>query len=386
MARGRPIIAFDFSGLDHLHFGNGQFRYCVDLLHGLALLNLPLTFLVLGSGDAPVAAIADVCGTAGWDYARAPQKIGRGRAYLAHLEYGWLLRRRGAAALHVPHTFVPLWPGTRLIVTIYDMMQELFPEYAATVASRPYRLFRYGVQRLHPQIIAISRCTATDLQRLWNIPSSSISVVPLCVSPTVERTLPESRDGRGWPDETQRYLLSPYNLEPRKNLESLIRAFAGVRHAHPDLQLLLYGRAAVTTERERRFQQLVDELQLTGCVKAIGFVEDHELAALYAGAEAFVFPSLYEGFGLPVLEAMAAGACTIARNTSAMAEVLADTGALVDTGKPELLAGAIEAVLSDAPRRRALGAAAKARAAAFTRQAMAERTAEVYIRTLNQPI
>jgi glycosyltransferase involved in cell wall biosynthesis len=145
---------------------------------------------------------------------------------------------------------------------------------------------------------------------------------------------------------------------------------------------LLFGRAAVDPAREQQFDRMVTELGLRDAVHLLGPLDDADLAWLYGHTTAFVFPSLYEGFGLPVLEAMASGACVVARNASAMAEIVGEAGALAETADPDALAAAISTLL-DAPERRAkLGAAARQRASAFTIQRMARLTYASYCAAL----
>ncbi len=311
----------------------------------------------------------------------------RGEAYLAHARYAWALRRESVDVLHAPHTFVPFFPGCRVVVTIYDLMSELFPEYRERVESRPYRMFRHAVRTGRGPVIAISRTTAGDLERVWGLASSRIHVVYLGARsdepelPASGASQPAALDRSGTP-----FLLSPYNLEPRKNLRALLTAFSRVRRAHPSLRLVLFGRAAVTPEREREFQTHLAELRLERAVELTGLVPDGQLQRLYRGAALFVFPSLYEGFGLPVLEAMAAGACVVARNQSAMAEVMGGAGAQVETADPDALADVMTTLLDDTARRTALGAAARARARTFTLARMARETLGVYTAALEQPI
>ena len=159
---------------------------------------------------------------------------------------------------------------------------------------------------------------------------------------------------------------------------------SAVRRAAPNVRLVLYGRAAVTPEREAEFRDRVREAGLDAAVSLTGFVSDEDLAWLYRAATLFVFPTLYEGFGIPVLEAMAAGACVVARNQSAMAEVLGDAGVQVETRDPRALAAAIIALLADTERRAVLGRAARERAGRFTQEAMSRGTVAAYMRALER--
>ena len=384
MANQPATIALDFRGLDQLNFGNGQYRYCVDLIRGLARLESGCRFIVTGSRPAPVEPLRHVFSDPRWRYVYLPTWDFRGGDYLDYPRYAWFLRRHAVDLLHSLHTFVPLLCRTRGVITIYDMMSELFPEYRASVLSRPYRLFKYAVRRQSPLVIAISQTTADDINRLWGVPRSNIAVVYLGTDSAASSSRPATETAAEF--AARSFVLSPFNLEPRKNLISLLRAMVDVRRSHPDVRLVLYGRAAVTPDRERQFHADVRELGLQDAVVPTGFVPDEELAFLYRQAALFVFPSLYEGFGMPVLEAMRAGACVVARNQSAMAEVLGDAGVQTETKDPAGLAAIIRSLLDDPARRAELGRAGQRRSAGFTSEAMARNTLAVYMRALDRAV
>jgi glycosyltransferase involved in cell wall biosynthesis len=316
-----------------------------------------------------------------WRYTHLPKLTSRGAYYFDQLRFAWLLRRERVNLFHTPHTFVPLPASWRTVVTVYDLMSEIFPEYRERVASRPYRRFKRAVQGPGAHIIAISQTTAADLHKLWRIPPERMSTVPLGAE-IAEPRRPENNVLRDLADIT--FVLSPYNLEPRKNLYGLLVATAEIRRARPEVRLVLYGRAAVTPQRVEMFRAQVRELGLADALVLTDFISDEVLAWLYRAASLFVFPSLYEGFGLPVLEAMAAGACVVARNQSAMAEILGDAGLAVETSDTPQLAAAMRALLDDPARRAELGHAAQARAARFSQDAMARDTLAVYMRALER--
>ena len=378
---GKPRIAIDFSSLDHLSIRNGQYRYAVDLVRGLAELQPEAEFMLLGSRPAPVAEVQTVFETSGWRYLQVARFDGRAAHYRNQLALAWPALRERVDLLHVLHSPVPLLAPCPLVVTIFDLMYELFPEYMQAASSRPYRADRCAVRHRARRIISISATTADDLRRLWGIRRARIDVVPLGSSFVRSPNLHcENRDSRTRFDElcSGETLLSPYNLEPRKNLGALLKVVATLRHKYRKLRLLLFGRAAVDPTREQQFDRSVAELGLRDAVHLLGLLDDTDLAWLYGHTTLFVFPSLYEGFGLPVLEAMASGACVVVRNASAMAEIAGEAGALVETADPDALAATISALL-DAPERRAqLGAAARQRAAAFTIERMAQLTYASY--------
>jgi glycosyltransferase involved in cell wall biosynthesis len=181
-------------------------------------------------------------------------------------------------------------------------------------------------------------------------------------------------------------LLAPYNLEPRKNLGALLEATAILISDFPELKLILFGRAAVSPEREANFERRICELGIEQCVIRTGILTDQDLGALYSKATVFVFPSLYEGFGLPLLEAMFRGACVVARNASAMAEVVGDCGVLVETRDPKALASAIAGLLNNEDLRSALGRRARERAQFFSVEDMAINTYRSYLTALDQTV
>ena len=187
-----------------------------------------------------------------------------------------------------------------------------------------------------------------------------------------------------WEKDSSPFLLSPYNLEPRKNLAALLQATALLSSRYHDLKLVLFGRAAVTAEREDKFNHQARELGLAEKIIRCGVLADEELAELYRRATVFVFPSLYEGFGLPLLEAMSAGACVVARQASAMAEVVGAAGVLVETAEPEALAAAIAKLLDNEELRADLGRCARERARAFSIERMATLTFQSYLTALSR--
>jgi glycosyltransferase involved in cell wall biosynthesis len=368
-----PKIVLDLGGLDVVTPHGGQFRYVVDLLHGLRALDPAAAFAVLGGAGRPVPELAPVFADARWRYVPFVRPTGRGAMYREQVRLAAALLGLRADLYHGLHTVVPVLAPCPVVATVLDLMYELFPEYGPAARSRPYRFYRWAVRHRVRRAICISRTTADDTVRLWRLRPDRLDVVPLgttflgsAVTEPVPSVAPAGR-----------VILSTYNLEPRKNLAGLLRAFARVRRG-ADTRLVLFGRAAVTPERERDFDALVGELGLGAAVTRTGYLTEGQLGWLYRRADVFVFPSLYEGFGYPVLEAMAAGACVVARRASAMAEVVGADGVLVETADPAEVAAALEGLLSDPATRDRVRQRAVARAGHFTVRRMAEQTWRVY--------
>ena len=384
-----PAIGIDFSTLDTASPGSGQYRYAVDLVRGLAELRPPAAFVLLGSRAEPVPELRDVLRGAqsGWRYRRYVPRTGRGSTPIEQLRRAALAAAGRLDLLHVVHSPVPLLATVPLVVTAYDLMYEEFPEYEPIVRSRAYRWYRWGVRRRARRVIAISQATATALGERWGVPAAIVDVVPLGSGfgrGTRGGGAPPAApsDSVGAALAGRPALVSPYNLEPRKNLAALLRAAAALRPRYPGIQVVLFGRAAVDAQREEKHARLVVQLGLQGRVHHTGLIGDSDLAWLYAAADAFVFPSLAEGFGLPVLEAMAVGGCVVCHDSPAVAEVLGDAGVLVDARDDAALAGAIAGVLDDSPRAAGFREAARRRAGSFTVERMCRETFASYRRAL----
>ena len=382
-------IALDFSQLDLLATTNGQYRYAVELIRGLARLQSDFQFLLLGSRSEPAPELLPLFRESDrWRYRRLPRGGFPGADYVNQVRYSLILLRERISLLHSLHTFVPWFAPCPIVVTIYDLMFELFSDYKQARRSRPYRIHKWTVKHRVRRVICISETTAADLRREWGVAGDRLSVVPLGTSfgeaensPAIQTHLPPHLPLLS---DSSLMLLSPYNLEPRKNLTALLQATALLSARFDNLKLVLFGRAAVTAEREAAFARQVRELGIARHVVLTGVVTDRELAELYRRASLFVFPSLYEGFGLPLLEAMSVGACVVARNASAMAEVVGESGVLVETRDAKTLASTIAGLLDNPRLRSELGDAARVRARQFSVERMAKLTHQSYLATLKQ--
>ena len=366
-------IAIDATAFDTVGHGIGQFRYMVDLLRGLRALETRDEFLVVGTGTRAPDDLTDLFASdANWRFVSLAQSKRRGGFYFDQLRWAaWLVEER-IDLVHSLHSFIPILSNVPVVATKYDLMIELFPEYSVGKRSRSYRWHRWSARHFARRLIAISQATADDIAAFWRVPTTHVAVVPLGV---------DFIRGQGnVPSHTSADLtiLSPFNLEPRKNLSSLLKAFAIVKSKHTNATLQLFGAAAVTAERNRQYHSLVSELGIATSVMRTGLISSDELAKLYARATLFVFPSLYEGFGLPVLEAMSAGCCVVARGASSMPEILGDTGVLVETNRPDTFAATMIELLNSPDRRAELGKRAQARSLLFTVGRMSSLTYDVY--------
>jgi len=265
-----------------------------------------------------------------------------------------LAARAGCDIVHSLGSTAPLWGRFRRVTTIHDLLYKLAPEAHFGVHGLGMRVLVPAAARRSHRIIAVSEATRRDLHEHLHVPSSKVDVVPQGV------TLPAHVDRR-----PERMVLCVGAKRPHKNAVAMIDALAGT-----DLRAVVTGyRTAYDDVLRQRAAELGVELELPD------WVED--LSDLYARAGVVVVPSLYEGFGLPLLEAMAHGVPVVASNRSSLPEVAGDAALLVDPEDRRGLREAIERALRESDR---LGAAGRARAARFTWEHTAALTAATYRR------
>jgi glycosyltransferase involved in cell wall biosynthesis len=287
-------------------------------------------------------------------------------------EQAWLpraARRAGIDLLHMLAFPTPvLWRGPA-VITIHDATPWLHPETVSPGMRFYYRPLYAQALRRAAGVITVSNAARRDLLSTLQLEPDHVHVTRNGVAPMF--FVAREPDG-----PRARYLLAVGTLEPRKNLVTLLDALRLLRREGRDLQLVLVGRRG-----------WADDLPLDGIspyVRLTGVVPDAELVELYAGAACFVLPSLYEGFGLSLAEAMAAGTPAVASDIPALREVGGDTVRYAPARDPALLAAAIAAALDDREGSAALAALARERARRFTWDACAEATLEIY-RALTRP-
>lgn len=291
------------------------------------------------------------------------QKIIPMRRLWTHARFAAALWRDRPDVTFVPaHTLPFAFPG-RAVVTVHDLGYQHFPE-AHPTRDRLYLdgTTRYSARRAS-MVLADSRATADDLTRFYGTPARKIRVA----YPGVNTPPVGSLDGlRADFKLPERYFAFVGTLQPRKNIERLVQAFAAVRADHPDIGLALAGGQG----------WLFDPAWTRGVegVQLLGYITEAEKGALLNGAVGLVFPSLYEGFGFPVLEAMHAGTAVITASTSSLPELAGDAALLVDPLDVDSIADAMRRLLNDAALRENLIAAGRVQAAKFTWDACARQT------------
>ena len=283
------------------------------------------------------------------------------------------VRQDGLDILHCPSNTGPLGNlgATRLVVTIHDVMY-LMSRAKLPVSPSAYqhlgRLYRSvivpRVALRASRIITDSERSAADIHEHLNLGSTPVDVVYLAANAACRLISDESEVGRICRTlGVQRpFVLAPGAVDPRKNTERVLAAFAYARDAIGiGTELVLFG---LTPAGRRRFEAMANTLRIADSVRMLGFVSEDQLTGLYNGCRAFLYPSLYEGFGMPVLEAMTCGAALATANAGSLPEIAGNIAEYADPLDVESIASAlIRAIEKDTPARRA---AAVARAERFT--------------------
>lgn len=304
----------------------------------------------------------------------------------------WLLprhlHRSPPTVMHAPCSTAPLWGVPRLIVTLHDTIELLgLSETAPSVAKHPRRwlMTQYSrrVQMMAGRqaylVVTDSQHSARDLVRHLGLAPQRVRVVPLAQRPQCIQRDPQSAWQslrQQWPLLPQRFVLSMGAASPRKNLHGLLSAYARLtpqlRNQYPLVLTLAHS-----LHRSVLLEQ-ANHLGLAEHVHILEHVSDDALVSLYQAATLFCFPSLYEGFGLPVLEAMACGTPVLTSNRSSIPEVAGGAAVLVDPTDHNELSRAIHVILSDDSYRRSLSKAGLMQASRFSWERTAEMTLSVY--------
>jgi glycosyltransferase involved in cell wall biosynthesis len=293
-----------------------------------------------------------------------------------------LATRAGVDLVHSLASTAPLRGRFKRVATIHDLIYARFPEAHAGLRDRGMRVLVPGAARRSDRVIADSQSTRDDLVSMLGVDRGRIDVVPLGLG-AVRRAQPLSeRDTRAsFQLGERRVVLSLSAKRPHKNLRALIDALAEIDPSQRPV-LVLPG---YPTEHERELRERAAARGLDADVRFPAWVSAEQLEGLWQLASAFVFPSLYEGFGLPVLEAMARGVPVACSNASSLPEVAGDAALLFDPSDTLAISRAIVALISDEPLRERLRALGHERARQFTWERTARLTLASYARALGSP-
>jgi len=368
-------VLIDCTQLPKLKAGLGTYGH--NLVRELLALNTSAFFwIVVQSDDADMM----------FDHPhvhviKAPAKLFRRlplRFLLEQVYLPWLSWKHSINILHSLHYSFPLMPlRARKFVTVHDMTSFGMPDIHISSKGRYYRLFLRIGWRHADHMIFVSRSTLKDyLKRFPRSPDSchitllgkSGDFRPDICPESVSRVLEKYRVGRP-------YLLFVGMIEPRKNLTRLVRAFAGIAPLYPRHSLVIAG------SKGWMYKTVFEEVRrqnLEGRVLFPGFVAEEDKAYLIRGAEVFVYPSLYEGFGIPVLEALACGIPTLTSDVSSMPEVAGNAALFCDPFSTEDMRAALERLVGDGELRASLAAEAVLQAQKFDWKLTARETYQAY--------
>ena len=263
--------------------------------------------------------------------------------------------RRRLDVLFNPGFTAPILCGCPQVTVFHDLQHKRHPEYFRWFDLPFWNFFLFWSVTVSARIVAVSSATADDLRRCYRLPPGKLRTVPSGVDPRFFELAARRRP--------EPLLLAVSTLHPHKNLDGLLRAFATFRVRHPDFRLVVSG---IHGFFSAELHALRDRLQLSDHVEFPGWIPREQLYDLYARATAFVYPSLFEGFGLPVLEALAAGVPTACSSIEPMDSIAGAAALKFDPHDPSAIAETMHRLVTDGELRQALAAAGPLRAAQFS--------------------
>jgi len=292
-----------------------------------------------------------------------------------HVRLPLHLARHPVDLFHGPFYTLPAICPSPAVVTIHDITFDLHPEWFTRRARLAFSGFAASSARKARHVLTVSECSRRDIIERYGLPADRVTAAPLAPDPQfVPASAAAAAAFAAGPGEGRPYLLHVGSITPRRNVTRLLEAFARVIR-EVDVSLVLAGRVEPPSPP---LAPAIEALGLTGSVRVCGYVGGDDLAALYRGAAALVCPSLYEGFGLPVAEAMACGIPAVVSGTSCFPEVAGEAALFVDPEDTGSIADGLRRVLTDRPLRERLIRLGHERARGFSWERTAAATLAVY--------
>lgn len=356
------VIGIDASRVAVKH-KTGTETYTFQLLWAIAKIAPPEQFELYLNAKEPPAGLPSIGTPICMPFPR----------FWTHVRLSAEMVRRRPSLLFVPAHVAPLI-HPRTVVTIHDLGYLVHPESHPAQNRRMLDLSTRWSARTATRLIAISETTKADLVRFYGVPPDRVDVVPHGVSesmkPAPEDEIARVRHELNLPG---RYILALGTVQPRKNYGRLAEAVSRLRSQGEEVTLVIAGK------RGWMAREVESEIATAGApVRLLGYVDDSDLPALYSGAAVYGQPSLYEGFGMPLLEAMACGVPVVAAGRSSLPEVGGDAALYVDPFDPAAIAAGLARVLASENLRRDMAARGKIRAASFTWERTARETLDVF--------
>lgn len=370
-------IAFNGWFWDRPDTGSGQ--YVRHLLHGLRRVapELQMTLVLPPHIRAPDELPADVSivATSG----RGGQL---GKVWFEQHTFPRMVARVGADLAHVPYWGPPLSSPARLVTSVLDVAALIYPDYNRGMGARLYTSLVSAAAKGSAHIITLSSAAKADIVKCLDIPETMITPTYLAHDEAYHPMIGRERDAAvraryNLPDQFVLYL---GGFDLRKQVNQLLLAYTYVTQAQGDeFPLVIAGKEpAWGSPMFPDLRKYAAELEIADHIHWIGYVDEADKPSLYRLARVFVFPSVYEGFGLPVLEAMACGTPVVASDIPVMAEIVGDGAFLVETGNARAMAGAIIALLIQEPLRETQITHGLAQATRFSWRRTAQETVRVY--------
>ena len=310
-----------------------------------------------------------------------------GKVWFEQRTYPQKVAQVGADIAHVPYWGPPLRSPAPLVTSLLDVIPLAIPDYASGTRARLYTALVSASVRGSSHVLTLSHASRLDIIDYLEIPDERITVTYLATDPGFHPRMgaerdPAVREKYHLPDD---FILYLGGFDLRKNVNQLLLAYTYVMEAEGmEVPLVIAGREPSQwgTHMFPDLRQYAAELGIAENVQWIGFVPEEEKASLYRLARVFVWPSLYEGFGLPLLEAMACGTPVVANEVSCFPEIAADGAFLTEPGNARTMAGAIIALLEQEPLRHTQINAGLARVTAFSWRKTAQQTLDTYAQVL----
>jgi len=349
-------------------------RYAFNLAQGLASVLPPGDELVVLHDSRQPNTRFKLAELAGFPNVKLLEIAARNFSLAEQLRVPAALRRVRPAVYHSPYYVMPYWPGCPSVVTIHDLIPFRYPgDYSARARLIIGLTMRLAV-RTTRQVITASQASAHDLVKLLGLAPERLTVVPYAPDPIFQPpSAAEVAAVRARYRLPAEYVLYLGSNKPHKNLPRLVQAYARLGDPASQTPLVIAG------HWDERYQQAKQEAEaLSACVSFSGPVRPQDVPALYGGAQLFVFPSLYEGYGLPPQEAMACGTPVACSSAASLVEVVGEAALLFDPLDEASIASALLRALSDAALRAELRRRGLAQARNFTWARTAQQSLAVY--------
>ncbi|MPZ48316.1 MAG: glycosyltransferase [Dehalococcoidia bacterium] len=375
----RRLIAIDATSAPPLPAGAG--RYTLSLIQAMARVDTEHDYVIYARRHS-LAVLSDLGHS--FQVVDIGPKSRAARYVWEQTRLAFDLRRRGVVLLHSTHHTTPIvYLPCPSVVTIHDATFFVLPQRYTLVRRLYFQLNTWLSVRRARAIIVPSRSSTDDLRTYLHPPAQRIHITPEGVDSGFHpldkaECVRLARERYGLPEG---YLLSVGTREPGKNRPTLLRAFRHLLDQGRDLHLAIVGQDGWRSHED---EAALHELGLSGRVRFTGYVPQADLPALYNAASVFVFPSLYEGFGLPPLEAMACGTPVVTSNVSSLPEVVGDATLLIDPLDAGAIAAAVARILDQPALAETLRQVGLDRAAGFSWEDCAAATLSVYRQVLGE--